>query len=212
MKKLCSVLTAVVLISSAHAYAEPREVVHAERNGTVVRSTDGECVRTKWMKDTDECASAVVQHKVVETQQIVQKPAPPPAIVTTLSREDRTVYFGFNQASLSPQMQQRLDTLANVAGAQTNVRGAHVYGYADRIGNPSYNEKLSQKRAQAVRGYLAARGLLNAQAGETRWFGESEPATNCPDSLKRPQLIDCLQKDRRVEVEIDYATQTQATR
>lgn len=167
------------------AFACNRDVVRST-NGNVVRSTNGNCVRTMWENKTDECPGA---------------PAPRPVI----SREARTVYFPFNSAALTPDAMRRLDTLAQNMKANTQVRGALIVGFADRIGNAAYNEKLSKKRADAVRNYLVSKGIINAQRANTRWFGDSEPATQCPKGMKRPALIQCLQNDRRVEVEIDYA-------
>jgi len=73
------------------------------------------------------------------------------------------------------------------------------------MGGAVYNETLSKKRAVAVRKYLVCKGIVNAQVVETRWFGDSVPATSCPKDMPRKDLIVCLQKDRRVEVEIDTA-------
>ena len=50
----------------------------------------------------------------------------------------------------------RLDTLANVLKSDQSVKEAKIVGYADRIGSVSYNEQLSQKRAETVRDYLIA--------------------------------------------------------
>ena len=190
-----ALLAGVLMLAFAGAAqaGDIRDVVHDETSGTVVRSTSGECVRSNWSNSYDECSGAVMR-------------------TAEISREERTVYFGFNQASISPQMKQRLDLLATRLKSEQSVRGARIVGYADRIGNPDYNERLSKKRAEAVKNYLVARGLINTQVAETRWVGASEPSTECPADLKRPALIDCLQKDRRVEVEIDYAPEVRASR
>ncbi len=182
--------------------ADARDVVHDEATGTIVRSSSGACVRTKWVNGYDMCATDVVAPQVrTELHQ-----------AASLSREERTVYFGFNLASLSPEMRDRLDTLANALRSDSQVKGARIVGYADRIGNPAYNEKLSKKRAENVRKYLVARGIINTQVADTRWLGARAPATDCPSNLSRPELIDCLQKDRRVEVEIDYTPDQRAAR
>ena len=191
------------------AFAESRDVVHNDYGTIVHTAKSGTCVRTKWMSSSDPCAPVVAE--------------PPPAVVpprtqvqeeikTVVSREDRTIYFAFNAATLSPEMQQRLDTLATNMRSDSRVRGARIVGYADRIGNPGYNEKLSKKRAENVRQYLVSKGMINTQTADTRWYGEQNPATSCDARLKRPQMIDCLQRDRRVEVEIDYATDVRASR
>lgn len=192
--------TGIYLEPSTETYvvADLRDVVY-DSSGTVVRSTSGACVRTQWYNGYDVCGTDVAV-------------AAPRLHARVLSREERTAYFGFNQASLSPEMRERLDTLANELRSNDQVRGARIVGYADRIGNPVYNEKLSKRRAEAVRRYLVSRGIINARVADTRWFGERAPATECPDDLSRVELIDCLQKDRRVEVEIDYEPDVSASR
>jgi len=187
-----------------HSYlklVDAREVVRDESSGTVARSTSGACIRTKWMTNADECATQTY----VAPQAVVHRAA-------SLSREERTVYFGFNQASISPDMKQRLDTLAGVLRSDNQVKGARIVGYADRIGNPGYNEKLSKKRAENVKNYLVARGIINTTTADTRWLGASDPSADCPSDLKRAALIQCLQPDRRVEVEIDFTPDVQANR
>ena len=84
------------------------------------------------------------------------------------------------------------------------MKQARIVGYADRLGDNAYNEKLSMNRADSVRKQLQQNGVVTAQKTEVRWLGETVPVTNCPDSLGRTELIECLQKDRRVEVEVDY--------
>jgi len=175
-----------------------RDVVRDETTGTIVHSTSGACVRTQWMNCCDVCATQVATPRMLNR-----------STITTLSREERTVYFGFNQANLSPEMKQRLDTLALKLKSDNNVKGARIVGYADRIGSPGYNEMLSKKRAENARRYLVQRGIVNARVADTRWLGSSTSVTDCPDDLRRPELINCLQEDRRVEVEIDYFPETQ---
>jgi len=58
-------------------------------------------------------------------------------------------------------------------------------------------------------GAAKAEGYTNARVTETRWVGEEEPSTNCEAAEKRTQLIACLQKDRRVEVDMVYLNEKQ---
>ena len=225
MKRIHLLATAAILLASvsgaAHAappqpvyvqgnpptvYAEPNvhQVVRNADTGEIVRSSDGKCVRTSAVVGADECSFGLVG--VEEKKQVQQKTR------AAISRDERTVYFGFNQASLSPEAKSKLDTLANDIRSEEQVKGERIVGFADRIGSADYNERLSKKRAENVKGYLAAKGLLNVGVADTRWFGESEPSTSCPNNLTRAQLIDCLQPDRRVEVEIDYANDQRAAR
>lgn len=204
-------LASVALIGSAgiaHADADYRNALH-DTAGHVIRNTDHNCVRTWWQADHDICARSEV---ITQTppQRIVQAIVPPRQEMRTsiqLTQEDRTVYFAFNRAALSPEAKLRLDTLAQVLKSNQSINEARVVGYADRIGSPSYNERLSQKRAETVSDYLIANGYSNARVTQTRWVGETRPSTNCPSSGARQRLIQCLHNDRRVEVEIGYASQ-----
>lgn len=166
------------------------------KDGVPVLASNGTCVRTKWLNDYEACTSGVTVSEAM----------------SRLSQEDRTVYFGFDRSGLTKEAKAKLDSLAEIIRNDKNVRQARVIGFADRLGTPSYNEKLSQKRAEAVRNYLVSKGIVTAAAVETRWFGESVPATSCPEKLVRKDLIACLQKDRRVEVEVDYAPEVRADR
>lgn len=168
------------------------DVVRDAASGTIVHSTSGACVRTHWVVDHDPCGA-------------IAGVVPPIANVKILSKEDQTVYFGFNKTSLDPEMVARLDALSASLKGNSKVIGVRIIGYADRIGNAGYNEKLSQKRAENVRQYLIAKGLVTAKLTKTKWVGSKESRTNCPPNLKRTELIECLKKDRRVEIEVDYA-------
>jgi outer membrane protein OmpA-like peptidoglycan-associated protein len=189
---------AYMVALQVHAEPNDHAIVTDNRGRPVLTESTGTCVRTKWIEGNDVCRAGITE-TVVQTVQ-----APPP-----ISQDERTVYFPFNQASLTPDARNRLDTLSNDIKSRDDVRDALVAGYADRIGTGSYNERLSQKRAEAVKDYLIQKGIVNASVAETRWYGANNPATNCPAGLSRPELIDCLQKDRRVQVDIDYEQRQQ---
>lgn len=125
----------------------------------------------------------------------------------TAMQNEHTTYFSYNDTTLTPEAKHRLDALVKDTKAQGDIRGARVVGFADRVGSPSTNEKISRKRAENVKNYLVSRGIINASVADTRWFGDSFPATNCPENLQKPALITCLGQDRRVEVEFDYTVQ-----
>lgn len=191
LKTFTATAALVALAPSAYAATDNRDVVRDVRGQAVVNSF-GNCVRTKWAANGDPCGPTEAR----APRQVAQR--------ATIAQEDRTVYFGFNQSRLSDESKQKLRSLATTLKSQEDVKEARIIGFADRIGSPSYNEKLSKKRAEEAQRYLVSQGIVNARATEIRWLGESTPATQCADNLPRAQLIACLQKDRRVEVEIDY--------
>jgi OOP family OmpA-OmpF porin len=186
--------------SASYAATDTRDVVRAS-NGTIVTNSFDQCVRTDWNVGGDACGPVQVSSTTTET---VAKPRHH----VQIGQEQRTIYFAFNKSDLTPEARAKLDSLTEVLKSSADVKEAKIVGYADRIGTNTYNDKLSQARAENVKNYIIAHGYANASVAETRWLGKRDPVTQCSSSMKRPELINCLQADRRVEVEIGYAEQT----
>lgn len=125
-------------------------------------------------------------------------PPPPPAPRFEKITLSATELFKFDSAVLSPS-QPKLDEIAAALSADTSINNVDITGYADRIGSDKYNQKLSERRAHAVRGYLIGKGIdggrLNA-IGK----GKANPVVECHEK-NRVALIKCLEPNRRVEVE-----------
>ncbi|WP_202108616.1 OmpA family protein [Succinivibrio dextrinosolvens] len=117
---------------------------------------------------------------------------------------DAGVLFPFDSSKLSADGQ---GAVANVVQSANQLEDAEfeVYGYTDRIGSDAYNNKLSQKRADAVTAELQNNGVT-AKVSEGK--GKANPVTgNKCDGVKgRKALIDCLAPDRRVEVVVSGLT------
>ena len=128
------------------------------------------------------------------------KPEAPkkPAVVNLASTE----LFEFNKAVLTPEARKKIDeeVIAKL-GALRDVRYIIVNGHADRLGSAQYNQRLSEKRADAVRAYLVSKGV-DAGKVETLGFGKTLPVKACPDQKERKALIACLADNRRVVVEV----------
>lgn len=127
------------------------------------------------------------------------KPAPkPPAPVTIASTE----LFEFDKATLTPEARRKLDAeVVAKARGLASISMVLVNGHADRLGSHPYNQKLSERRAEAVRAYLVARGF-DASRIETLGFGKTLPVKSCPGQMPRQALIRCLEPNRRVVVEL----------
>jgi OmpA-OmpF porin, OOP family len=130
----------------------------------------------------------------------VAKPEAPkkPAVVNIASTE----LFEFNKSTLTADARGLLDreVIGRLKELGT-IRYINVNGHADRLGTPTYNQKLSEKRADAVRAYLVSKGV-DAKSVETFGFGKTLPVKSCPDQKSRKDLIECLAPNRRVVVEI----------
>jgi len=168
----------------------------------------GACATQETPKPAPERAAAPTPTPAAQPQAVpelkpVAKPEPKPepkkpAIVNLASRE----LFEFNKATLTTDAKKRLD--AEVVAKLRDIgqiRYINVNGHADRLGSAQYNQRLSEKRADAVRAYLVSKGI-DAGKVETLGFGKTTPVKSCPDQKDRKSLIDCLAPNRRVEIEI----------
>ena len=134
----------------------------------------------------------------------VAKPEPPkkPAVISVTS----TGLFEFNRSALTPDARAKLDKEIVARGQEfASIALVHVDGHADRLGSAQYNQRLSEKRADAVRAYLVSKGF-DASKIETLGSGKTNQVKSCPDKIggkaDRKALIECLAPNRRVVVEL----------
>jgi outer membrane protein OmpA-like peptidoglycan-associated protein len=101
------------------------------------------------------------------------------------------VFFDWDKSAITAEAAAILDRAAEqfAATGQTSVALA---GHADKSGKDDYNVKLSQRRADAVKAYLAGKGVP-ADAMGTEAFGEGRPLVDTADGVREPQ-------NRRVEI------------
>jgi OOP family OmpA-OmpF porin len=208
MKK--TVLASALAALSTLAVAQPGYVT--QPNGGNVMSGYGLCVRTGfWSQDmAAEPCDATPRAAAAPAPMAAPRPAPQPMAAApqptweklALSAE---LLFEFNSAVLKPEGRQRLDEIA-MQLQDARMEQIAITGHTDRIGSPQYNMKLSQERAQAVMEYLKSRGPSQNYSMAGR--GEAEPVTGAscsrmgPESGANRRLVQCLQPDRRVEIQL----------
>ena len=133
-----------------------------------------------------------------------EAPKPPPKPVAEKVTFSTDVLFDFDRTVIKPDGQKKLDEL------QGRMRGVSVevviaIGHADRLGSDAYNQRLSVGRADAVKAYLASKGTEQNRV-YTEGKGNKQPVSGdkCKGmgSNRSPKLIECLQPDRRVEIEV----------
>ena len=81
-------------------------------------------------------------------------------------------YFEFDSSSLTPAAVASLD--AHIALLKTNDRSVRLEGHTDERGTRDYNMALGERRANAVRDYMAASGIANYRV-ESVSYGEEQP-------------------------------------
>jgi OmpA-OmpF porin, OOP family len=107
---------------------------------------------------------------------------------------DVSVTFGFDKAALTKDDKDQLDGFANQLGsAQSYI--LEVTGGTDTVGSAAYNYDLSQRRADAVVQYLAAK--YNIPAHRFYLIGIGKDQQVAPDDT-----ADGRRKNRRVEVQL----------
>ena len=129
-------------------------------------------------------------------------PPPVPAPVRRVSFSAESL-FGFDSATLQTEGKSALDGFARELSG-TRFDNIAVTGHTDRLGSTAYNQTLSVKRADAVKGYLVASAGLDASRITAEGRSESEPVTQSSDCKgpNSPRVIACLQPDRRVDIQV----------
>lgn len=110
--------------------------------------------------------------------------------------------FPLGSNKIKPSGQEKLDEMVE------QLKGMHydkvvIVGHTDPTGSKAMNDKLSKRRAEAVRAYLVSKGV-DGKRIQTEGKGGSEPLpkTQDCDALPRMDKIVCYAPDRRVEVEV----------
>jgi MtrB/PioB family decaheme-associated outer membrane protein len=129
-------------------------------------------------------------------------PAPAPAPMVQKITLDSKVLFDFDKAVLKPEGKAAIDSqvIAQLNRIQ-KLEVVLVTGHTDPIGTDAYNQRLSAKRADAVRDYLVSKGVPKDRI-EAIGMGEKQPLPNVVCNQKSlKERIACFAPDRRVEVQ-----------
>jgi OOP family OmpA-OmpF porin len=105
----------------------------------------------------------------------------------------RGVNFDFDKSNIRPDAEPILDAAATALKEESSI-AVSVEGHTDSRGTDAYNERLSVRRATAVRDYLVRHGI-DAQRLTVRGFGESQPVASNETDDGRAQ-------NRRVELRV----------
>jgi outer membrane protein OmpA-like peptidoglycan-associated protein len=103
------------------------------------------------------------------------------------------VLFAFDRAEIRPGAASVLRQVARSLAKRYPNRRIQIDGHTDSQGSPSYNQRLSVRRAEAVKRWLVAHGHIAASRISTRGYGETQPVTSNASGSGR-------QRNRRVVV------------
>ncbi len=190
-----------------------------DARGAIVKSPQGMCWRTQWWSpatagcecDKDilpaaRCAAAPMAPKPMAPAPMAPKPAAPAPMgkkaCNFTARLTGDATFDFDKSVLKPAARAQLDRdVVGRLGSCASISGVSVNGHTDRIGSASYNQKLSERRANVVRDYLVSKGMDKSKV-ETFGYGKTQPIKSCPDIKNFKELVACLAPNRRADVEV----------
>lgn len=117
-------------------------------------------------------------------------PQPPAATKVTYAAD---AFFDFDKSVLKPEGKAKLDDLVSkIQGI--NLEVIIAVGHTDSVGSDSYNQRLSVRRAEAVKAYLVSKGIEKNRV-YTEGKGEKQPVADNRTAEGRA-------KNRRVEIEV----------
>jgi OOP family OmpA-OmpF porin len=192
---------------------KPNSAYVQDARGVIARNPYGLCWRTGYWTPADAVPGCdlplCVAPEKLENGKCVAPPAPPvveappappvaapaPAPVPTSEKVSYSAdaFFDFDKAVLKPEGKAALDELTGKLQGM-NLEVIIGVGHTDSIGTDAYNQKLSIRRAEAVKAYLQSKGV-EANRIYTEGKGENVPVADNKTSAGRA-------KNRRVEIEV----------
>lgn len=187
----------------------PHSAYVKDTSGIIVRDPFGLCWRTGYWTPADSDAvvgcdgvvekiapppPAPVATPVVAAPVEAPKPVAPPAPTSEKVTFAADAFFDFDKAILKPEAKVKLDDMASkLKGIDLEV--VIAVGHTDSVGSDEYNQKLSIKRAEAVKAYLVGNGGIPNNRVYTEGKGKKQPVADNKTADGRAQ-------NRRVEIEV----------
>jgi OOP family OmpA-OmpF porin len=213
MNNLAKLVFAASAVVSMSAFAQqdvqartPNSAYLQDSRGVVVRDPFGLCWRSGSWTPADavpgcdgEIVKPVVAAPAPAPAPAAPEPAPAPAPVPVPAPVSEKVtfaadtFFDFDRAVLKPDGKAKLDDLTSKLQGM-NLEVIIAVGHTDSVGSTAYNQKLSVRRAEAVKAYLVSKGI-EANRVYTEGKGEKQPVADNKSAAGRA-------KNRRVEVEV----------
>ncbi|MFT4269159.1 MAG: OmpA family protein [Xenophilus sp.] len=208
MKKLNKVAMMFAVAALATAAGAQTRVTAAD-GGPVIDNWQNGTGELVWKNGTNElcwrdanwtpataavgCDGALVRAAAPAPAPAAPPPPPRPPVAASKVTYAADAFFDFDKSVLKPEGRAKLDDLVS------KIRGINLeviiaVGHTDSIGTDAYNQKLSVRRAEAVKAYLVSKGIERNRV-YTEGKGEKQPVADNRTKEGRA-------KNRRVEIEV----------
>ena len=211
MNKLVKLVFAASAVVAFSASAQeniqaktPYSAYVQDSRGVIVRNPNGLCWRTGYWTPADAVpgcdgpiAAPVVAAPPPAPAPVTPRPPAPAPVAPAPTSEKVTfaadAFFDFDKAVLKPEGKAKLDDLSSKLRGM-NLEVVIAVGHTDSVGTDAYNQRLSIRRAEAVKAYLVGKNV-EANRIYTEGKGEKQPVADNKTAAGRA-------KNRRVEIEV----------
>lgn len=124
-----------------------------------------------------------------------------PIVKNPKGGDSLALFFGFNEAALTPRSQRQLRIVAELLKASHGH--LNISGHTDDVGSEAYNQRLSERRAEAVREALIGFGV-EAEQVSAEGMGKSQPRRTYSTEDSEQQIDYIRGENRRAEIYLDF--------
>jgi OOP family OmpA-OmpF porin len=177
------------------------EVVSSETAASELKATRLQAHAVSRVPEAVSC-DAIVN----ESQQVASTAIQSPKKVESITLASDALFgFGKSDAQAIPaagraSLDRLIERLLKQYGTFENTQ-VQVIGYADPLGNPASNQRLSEERAQAIKGYMVEGGIASTKISSEGRGASDFIVTKCA-STATPASIECNKPNRRVVVTV----------
>lgn len=205
-KKISRLSAISVLALSLSGVALAHDGGWVSSAGSALKDSSGKCVKSSGGNQFDGCGPAKVKPPKVDPPKVVTPPPavviPPPApvpprpVVQVLNLNEASgSNFATDSSDLSDKARSTLDGFSNkVRASNVTPSAITIIGHTDSRGSQKYNQALSERRAESVASYLAAKGM-NSGAMNVSGQGETQPVADNATKAGRAE-------NRRVNIHV----------